>query len=118
MFSYESLFHQNHLYFLTKLTNFYQIQVDASLKDTTVVEWYKDGAKIDLFKSRNPTVSCEYCDNSEEDTDYSAEDSKIILHPNNSITVEDVRSEDVGVYLCKVKTGVSEPLSMKTFSFF
>ena len=81
------------------------------MKDTTVVEWYKDDTKIELFSSGNPTVNCEYCDSPEEDSDYSTQDPRIILHPNNSITIEDVKAEDVGVYLCRVKTGLKEALS-------
>ena len=83
------------------------------MKDTTIVEWYKDESKIDLFNSRNPTISCEYCETPEEDTDYSSQDPRIILHPNNSITIEEVKGEDVGTYLCKVRTGLSEPLGMR-----
>ena len=85
------------------------------MKDTTIVEWYKDGSKIDLFNSRNPAISCEYCETPEEDDteDYSSQDPRIILHPNNSITIEEVKGEDVGTYLCKVRTGLSEPLGMK-----
>ena len=95
-----------------------QNQVDASLKDTTVVEWYKDGTKIDLFGSGNPTVNCEYCDSTEEDSDYSTQDPRIILHPNNSITIQDVTSDDVGVYLCRVNTGLTEKLSTYISSLF
>ena len=87
------------------------------MKDTTVVEWYKDGTKIDLFGSGNPTVNCEYCD-SPEDSDYSTQDPRIILHPNNSITIQDVKSDDVGVYLCIVNTGLTEKLSTYISSLF
>ena len=37
---------------------------------------------------------------------------------NNSITIEDVKADDVGVYLCRVKTGLKEALSMYINSFF
>ena len=88
----------------------YYHQVDASLKDTTVVECYKDNKKIDVDHSGNPTVSCEYCDHTEDDKDDFEGDQRTIRHPNNSITIEGVRKEDVGSYSCKVITGVGAPL--------
>ena len=85
--------------------------MDPSLKDTSVVEWYKDDKKLDIGHSGNPTVSCEYCDHTEDDEkDDFEHEQRIIRHPNNSITIEGARKEDVGSYTCKVITGVGAPL--------
>ena len=83
------------------------------MKDTSVIEWYKDGEKIDPYDLHTPTViNPEYDDGTmsvavDESTNGQP---RYILHHNNSITIENVEDADVGSYTCKVDTGIGEPL--------
>ena len=89
------------------------VQVDPSLRDTTIVEWYKDKDRIEFYHPVASSLNCEYCENSEENL----EDPKFILHPNNSITIENMQKVDVGAYTCLVQTGVGEPIGTKPTHF-
>ena len=85
------------------------------MKDTSVIEWYKDNKKIDPYDLHTPTViNPEYDDGTmsvggDESTNGQP---RYILHHNNSITIENVEDADVGSYTCKVDTGIGEPLGM------
>ena len=63
------------------------------MKDTSVIEWYKDGKKIDPYDLHTPTViNPEYDDGTmsvavDESTNGQP---RYILHHNNSITIENV----------------------------
>ena len=84
------------------------------MKDVSSVEWFKDNKRIDLAPSGSHMANCEYCEQPEDDKDDEEEDSRFIFHPNNSITIERVKEEDVGAYTCRVITGVGdgEPLGI------
>ena len=85
------------------------------MKDTSVIEWYKDNKKIDPYDLHTPTViNPEYDDGTmsvavDESTNGQP---RYILHHNNSITIENVENADVGSYTCQVDTGIGEPLGM------
>jgi len=89
-------------------------EIDNSWKDTAVVEWYKDNKKINLYHSQTPTINCEYCDLAEDNS----EASRIILHQNQSITIEHIKDEDVGSYSCQVQTGFGEPLVLEAGTLY
>ena len=97
------------------ITIFHDFQIDDTLKDTSVIEWYKDNKKIDPYDLHTPTViNPEYDDGT---MSVAVDESRTgqpryILHHNNSITIENVEDADVGSYTCKVDTGIGEPLGM------
>ena len=67
------------------------------------MEWYKDNEKVNFNEI---TYYSEYTENTE---DY-GDPERMTLNANNSISIQNTKTGDIGSYSCHIDTGVGTPL--------
>ena len=88
------------------------VDVDENLKDSLVVDWYRDNKILQVDHPSSMEAETRFYD------DYDAEPARYIKHPNNTLEIKNMEKDDVGFYECRASTLLEKVLKSESSQIY